>query len=62
MRDYQRYPQDPETEENLRIIQAAQRTLRRYHRRFYCAQSNILLQLKGILYSLLKTLVLIFSH
>lgn len=39
------YP--PETEDDIQRINAAQKILRSYHRRFHCEQQCILQQLKG---------------
>ena len=47
MRDAQYYPWDKETEDDLKIIHSAQRTLQRYHRRYHCAKQCTLDQLKG---------------
>ena len=48
MQHYQAYPRDRESVQDLCNIHNAQRTLRRYHRKFHCAQQCILMQLKGI--------------
>ena len=48
MADNQLYPEDAETTEDLKRIQAAQHTLRRYHRRFLGNLQSKLLQIKGI--------------
>ena len=47
IREYQYYPWDKETEEDLKAIQSAQRTLRLYRRRFQYSQQCIITQMKG---------------
>ena len=41
------YPPDTETQEDIEQIRAAQNTLRRYHRRFYCFLTERRKQLSG---------------